>query len=373
MSKSLSLSWWMLRDVVESVLLDVSSRHKIDVEEELRIICGGMEKPMEKPIEKPIEKPMEKPIEKPIEKPMEKPMEKPIEKPIEKPMENAPEESTGKQEKLYKGNFPLPFTGIKREECCNGLKENHGLITQCPNARKGDETLCKTCDNQAKKNGNNLPTYGTIDMRMSVGIMDYVSPHGKKPVSYSKVMKKLNLSMEEVEAEAKKRNIVIGEEHFDETDTKRGRPKKEVKEVKEVKEAVRPKGRPKKEEKVVEIKSDEKEDLFAALVSSSFEEVKEAKEEVKEEAKEEVKEEAKEEVKEEANEEVKEEAEEEEEEEEEVDEVDEVKRIIFEGVQYYKSKKTGVIYNMEQDVIGKWNDEKQCIDKYEEEEEDYEE
>jgi len=28
---------------------------------------------------------------------------------------------------------------------------------------------------------------------------------------------------------------------------------------------------------------------------------------------------------------------------------------------------------MEQDVIGKWNDEKQCIDKYEEEEEDYEE
>ena len=354
LSLSLSLSWWMLRDVVESVLLDVSSRHKIDVEEELRIICGGMEKPMEKPIEKPIEKPMEKPIEKPIE--------------------NAPEESTGKQEKLYKGNFPLPFTGIKREECCNGLKENHGLITQCPNARKGDETLCKTCDNQAKKNGNNLPTYGTIDMRMSVGTMDYVSPHGKKPVSYSKVMKKLNLSMEEVEAEAKKRNIVIGEEHFDETDTKRGRPKKEVKEVKEVKEAVRPKGRPKKEEKVVEIKSDEKEDLFAALVSSSFEEVKEAKEEANEEVKEEVKEEAKEEVKEEAkeeaNEEVKEEAEEEEEEEE---EVDEVKRIIFEGVQYYKSKKTGVIYNMEQDVIGKWNDEKQCIDKYEEEEEDYEE
>ena len=104
-------------------------------------------------------------------------------------------------------------------------------------------------------------------------------------MSYSKVMKKLNLSMEEVEAEAKKRNIVIGEEHFDETDTKRGRPKKEVKEVKEVKEAVRPKGRPKKEEKVVEIKSDDKEDLFAALVTSSFEEVKEAKEEAKEEAK----------------------------------------------------------------------------------------
>ena len=63
----------------------------------------------------------------------------------------------------------------------------------------------------------------------------------------------------------------------------------------------------------------------------------------------------------------------------ETDEVEEepdvVKRFEFEGVKYLKSKNTGIIYNMEQDVIGKWNDETQKIDfnkdDCEEEEEEY--
>jgi hypothetical protein len=63
----------------------------------------------------------------------------------------------------------------------------------------------------------------------------------------------------------------------------------------------------------------------------------------------------------------------------ETDEVEEepdvVKRFEFEGVKYLKSKNTGIIYNMEQDVIGKWNDETQKIDftkdDGEEEEEEY--
>ena len=63
----------------------------------------------------------------------------------------------------------------------------------------------------------------------------------------------------------------------------------------------------------------------------------------------------------------------------ETDEVEEepdvVKRFEFEGVKYLKSKNTGIIYNMEQDVIGKWNESTQKIDfnteDGEEEEEDY--
>jgi hypothetical protein len=61
-------------------------------------------------------------------------------------------------------------------------------------------------------------------------------------------------------------------------------------------------------------------------------------------------------------------------------EPDVVKRFEFEGKKYLKSKKTGIIYNMEQDVIGKWNDVTNKIDftstdeeveeEYEEEEED---
>ena len=61
----------------------------------------------------------------------------------------------------------------------------------------------------------------------------------------------------------------------------------------------------------------------------------------------------------------------------EVEEADVVKRFEHEGIKYLKSKKTGIIYNMEQDVIGKWNEELKKIDfneaSEEEEEDEYDE
>jgi hypothetical protein len=46
----------------------------------------------------------------------------------------------------------------------------------------------------------------------------------------------------------------------------------------------------------------------------------------------------------------------------------------FEGKSYYKSKKSGIIYNMDQEVVGKWNEENNNIDFEDEEtEDDYEE
>ena len=58
-------------------------------------------------------------------------------------------------------------------------------------------------------------------------------------------------------------------------------------------------------------------------------------------------------------------------------EEDVVKRFEFEGIKYLKSKKTGIIYNMDQDVIGKWNEKTGKIDfeeaGSEEEEEEYDE
>jgi chemotaxis protein histidine kinase CheA len=54
---------------------------------------------------------------------------------------------------------------------------------------------------------------------------------------------------------------------------------------------------------------------------------------------------------------------------------DVVKRFEFEGVKYLKSKNTGIIYNLDQDVIGKWNEKTGKIDFQEagseEEEEEY--
>lgn len=61
----------------------------------------------------------------------------------------------------------------------------------------------------------------------------------------------------------------------------------------------------------------------------------------------------------------------------EVEEADVVKRFEHEGIKYLKSKKTGIIYNMDQDVIGKWNEELKKIDfneaSEEEEEDEYDE
>ena len=57
------------------------------------------------------------------------------------------------------------------------------------------------------------------------------------------------------------------------------------------------------------------------------------------------------------------------------EEADVVNRIEFEGKKYLRSKKTGIVYNMEQDVVGKWNEEKKRVDfdvVDEESEEEYE-
>jgi hypothetical protein len=52
---------------------------------------------------------------------------------------------------------------------------------------------------------------------------------------------------------------------------------------------------------------------------------------------------------------------------------DVVKRFEFEGKKYLKSKNTGIIYNMDQDEIGKWNEETQKIDFFENDEEEADE
>ena len=363
---------------------------------------------------------------------------------------------------VVKSKYPMPFSGTVKEGCCVALRQNHGLYTQCETSVNCDETYCKKC-------GEN-PQYGTISERLAVGLMEFRDRKGKAPIHFTKVMKKLKISREEVEEEAGKLNIIINAIHFEEE-------KVEKKE----------KGRPKKAKKIVELE-DNSTDLFAALVAKANEDsddseseeeesddekvaiaesivdsvldkvsviaennekkaekeaeklaekalkdaeklaekqkkeeekaLKEAEKLAEKQKKEEEKalkeaEKLAEKQKKEAEkqallqkkeadkalkeaeklaEKQKKEAEKkpavvkavavkpvvvkkakvEEEEEEDV-----VKRFEFEGVKYLKSKKTGIIYNMEQDVIGKWNDKTGKIDfeeaGSEEEEEEYEE
>lgn len=166
-----------------------------------------------------------------------------------------------------KSAFPLPYNGEFHENCCFALRQNNGLYTQCTGPRKGDAQFCKSCATTMQKTGAEIPEYGTIQMRNAVGIFEYTDPKGRKPVSYTKVMKKYKISEEQVLEEAGKLNITINSEHFiAPEETKRGRPKTD----KEPK-AKGVKGRPKKSKKVLQIEGED-EDLFAALVAEANEE-----------------------------------------------------------------------------------------------------
>ena len=368
--------------------------------------------------------------------------------------------------KVLKSAFPLPYNGEMNGECCLGIRLNSGLYTQCPSIRPESAAYCASCDKQAAKNEHGLPDYGNIQTRSSKYFKDeeFVDPSGKKPVAYTKVMKKFKVTEEQVREEAAKHNMVLDPRHFVEVEKKSGRPASKEKVVKELKA----KGRPKKSKKVLELAGEE-EDLFASLVMSSLvpsagnktveEEVieetvtseadsddnlslgdvdaivsampskaskaskpKVSAEEKKLEAEQKklalaeqkaaeklaLAEQKKAEALAQQNQ-KKAEAEQkklalaeqkkkplsEAKKEKKVkntkiddddrptptfvappDDADVVKKIMFEGKKYLKSKNTGIIYNMEQDVIGKWNEEKNRIDfnvEDEESEEEYDE
>ena len=169
-----------------------------------------------------------------------------------------------------KAAFPLPYNGEVNENCCNALRQNNGLYTQCTGQKKGDNKFCKSCATTLQKTGSEIPEYGTIEQRKSVGIFEYVDPKGRKPIAYTKIMKKYKISEEDVLNEAGKLNITINPEHFvaPEEDVKRGRPSSKTGE-KEPKEKGA-KGRPKKSKKVLEIEGEE-EDLFASLIAQANE------------------------------------------------------------------------------------------------------
>jgi hypothetical protein len=370
--------------------------------------------------------------------------------------------SVNKKEKreVVKSAFPLPYNGEINGECCMGIRQNSGLYTQCPSIRPEGGAYCGSCEKQAAKNEHGLPDYGNIQTRLSKYTKDeeFVDPSGKKPVAYTKVMKKLKLTEEQVREEAAKHNMTLDPRHFIEVEKKSGRPaSKEPKEPKELKA----KGRPKKSKKVLELAGEE-EDLFASLVMSSLVPSKSVEEDVIEEivtsevsenesednsslgdvdivveakskpktdkkpkekmspeekaalanlkkealafkkaeekaaAAEQKKLEAlaqQNQKKLEAEQKKKELAEQKKLEKQALaeqkklekkvstkkskvdddvrptpafvdppEEADVVKKIMFEGKKYLKSKNTGIIYNMEQDVIGKWNEEKNRID-----------
>jgi hypothetical protein len=121
--------------------------------------------------------------------------------------------------------------------------------------RKGDAAYCKSCQSQADKNASGEPDYGTIQQRLAVAPLDFVTAQGKKPLHYTKTMKKLELTREQVEEEAAKFGIKVADCHFSEPTASASASESK-------------KGRPKKEKMIVEVEGATN-DLFASLVAEA--------------------------------------------------------------------------------------------------------
>jgi hypothetical protein len=167
-----------------------------------------------------------------------------------------------------KKSFPMPFCG-KNDGCCNALKFNHGLYTQCPATLAEGTTFCNACTKASAKTEGKMP-YGTVDERLAVGLMDYRDPKGKAPTPYCKIMKKLSLTEDMVNAEAENAGITVDAEHFVVVEPKKGgRPKKSESEDEAAGSdtGAKKRGRPKKSAVVQEEGASD--ELFASLVAEA--------------------------------------------------------------------------------------------------------
>jgi hypothetical protein len=142
--------------------------------------------------------------------------------------------------------YPIPYEGLVKAECCDSLKCNGGLYTQCMELKVGGGRYCVGCDRHMLKKGLTVPEAGTVEDRQRQDVYNYVSPGGKRQVSFVVWLKTHNVSRSEWESYALERGIEISLRHFEEpVALKRGRPPSSMK--KEVDgEKKRGRGRPRK-------------------------------------------------------------------------------------------------------------------------------
>lgn len=123
-------------------------------------------------------------------------------------------------------SISLPFMGAL-SGCCNGIRNNHGLYTQCTKT-PSEGNFCSTCAKQAAKNTHGMPNCGTIDTR---GNPDWRAPNGQQPVTYATFLQKegnhahVLADHSIAEAEAAKFGWTIPAEQWQETPRRQGRPK----------------------------------------------------------------------------------------------------------------------------------------------------
>jgi hypothetical protein len=142
---------------------------------------------------------------------------------------SASEKKEKKPREPKKSNFPMPFFAENvNADGCQGLAYNRGLFTQCPKNRLDTGDYCKGCQTEADKNASGCPDCGNVSARLATGLYEFKDPKGRSPISYVKLIKKLNLTLEQVSEETGKTGKTIPEEHLVVVEKKfaRGRPKK---------------------------------------------------------------------------------------------------------------------------------------------------
>ena len=132
-----------------------------------------------------------------------------------------------------KSVFPMPFFAENvNADGCQGLAYNRGLFTQCPKNCSETGDYCKGCQTEADKNASGCPDCGNVSSRLATGLYEFKDPKGRSPISYLKLLKKLNITLEQVSEETGKQGKTIPLEHLVVAEKKktsasnRGRPKK---------------------------------------------------------------------------------------------------------------------------------------------------
>lgn len=191
-------------------------------------------------------------------------------KPLEKPKSSRKKASSDdgeakpKKEKVKRviPAIPLPWCGSGVEEWCQAIKSNHGLFTQCTNARAEGKTMCKTCEKAASTTTSGSPKYGFVSERDGASFTHKVTP-------YTSVMKKQNITKEAAIAEAEKFGWTISEGVFEELGGKRGRPKKDSSDTSSDDKSKSPskRGRPKKEKPLASASAAD--DMLASVIAQA--------------------------------------------------------------------------------------------------------
>ena len=95
-----------------------------------------------------------------------------------------------------KSAFPLPFFAENvNTDGCQGLAYNRGLFTQCTKNKCETGLYCKGCQIEADKNSSGAPDCGNVSSRLATGLYEFKDPKGRSPISYIKVIKKLNITL----------------------------------------------------------------------------------------------------------------------------------------------------------------------------------